>query len=236
MAVRPRIAALLVALVVSPLAAHADVELTLRAGGTTLDLPASSETPFVGSRLDDALAAYNGAALAFNAMHGYGAGSPQAAPMASADDVGLRARLLVLTPSLDVSAGPLRARLDVPVGLGDGLRTVGVAVYPMGLAFARERAAVVPFVLAGGGVSVVDDGDRGGALFELRVVGGVRFGRVWFELGVRPYLAGGAIDRARLDRLMETYDPRGPAAPPPPEEVVRGGVGRAIDVALGVSL
>ncbi len=225
------------AIVAVPAASRADVELSMHAGASTLELESSTETPLVGSKLDDAVDAYNGAALAYNRAHGHATGAPGAAPMSTGDDVGLAANLLVVTPALDVVMGPLRARLEVPVGFGDGLRTIGVGAYPLGLALRSRAAAAVPFVLAGGSVSHIVDGGRRGAVFELRVVLGVRVGRrLSVELGVRPYVAGGAVDRGRLDTLMREYDPRGAAAPPLPGAVVRGGVGQALDLTFGVSL
>jgi len=218
--------------------ARADVDLTLRAGAGSLDLAASSDTPLIGGAFDDAITAYNGAAMAYNQAHRLPARSPSAAPTRSHADVGMDATLVTLTPSLDVAASYYRARIDLPIGFGDGVRTIGLGVYPLGAAFAGERASVVPFVLGGAATSYVSDGTRSGALLEARVAGGLRLGRrLSIEIGYRPYAAGGTIDRERIDTLMESYDPRGSAPPPEPSEVVRGGTGSGtVDLAVGLSL
>jgi hypothetical protein len=221
-----------------PAAAHADIDVSLRAGAGAVDLEASEDTPFVGGEIDDAVAVYNGAADAYNRAHGLRPGSPNAAEQQTADDLGFNATLVTLAPGLELSASYYRARLEVPFGVGDGVRTVGVGIYPIGAAFAPDRSTVVPFVLAGGVFSYVDDGSRTGGLVEVRLAGGIRIGdRVNIEIGVRPYAAGGTVDAERIDTLMDTYDPRGREPPPVPKEVVRGGTGvGAIDLAIGISL
>src|SRR5262245_36743576 len=209
----PVITSLLLLSLASP--ARADVDPTWRAGAGSLDLSASSDTPILGGAFDDAITAYNGAARAYNQAHRLSAQSPGAAQPRSHDDIGLDETLVTLTPSLDVAAGYYRARFELPFGFGEGLRTLGLGIYPVGAAFAGERAKVVPFVLAGAATSYVMDDSRSGGLIEARLAGGLRLGdRFTVEVGYRPYAAGGTVDRERIDTLMETYDPRG-AAPPP---------------------
>ncbi len=229
------------ALVASPwlaATAGADVDVSLRAGAGNVGLSASSDTPLVGGRFDDVVEVYNGAATAYNRAHGYGASSPRRAPAEDHGALDLDATLFTIAPGIDLGLGYYRGRLEVPIGLGDGMRTIGVGIYPLGVAFASDRSTVVPFAIAGTALSYVTDGTRTGGLFEVRIAGGVRIGqRVTVELGVRPYAAGGTVDQERIDTLMENYDPRGSAPPPAPGEVVRGGTGAgAVDLAIGVSL
>jgi hypothetical protein len=221
-----------------PAMAHADVDVSLRAGAGSVDLAASSDTPFVGDRFDEVVEVYNGAATAYNRAHGYGASSPRRAPAEDHGALDLDETLVTLAPGLDISASYYRGRFELPIGLGDDMRTVGLGLYPLGVAFARDGSSVVPFALAGSIVSYVTDGSRTGGLFEVRLAAGVRIGqRITIELGVRPYAAGGTVDQERIDTLMETYDPRGSEPPPAPGEVVRGGTGAgAFDLAIGVSL
>jgi hypothetical protein len=222
----------------APALARADVDVSLRAGAGSVDLAASSDTPFVGDRFDEVVEVYNGAATAYNRAHGYGASSPNRAPAEDHGALDLDETLVTLAPGLDISASYYRGRLELPVGLGDDLRTVGIGLYPLGVAFARQGSSVVPFALAGTAISYVTDGTRTGGLFEVRLAGGVRIGqRITIELGVRPYAAGGTVDAERIDTLMESYDPRGREPPPAPGEVVRGGTGAgAVDLAIGISL
>jgi hypothetical protein len=224
-------------LLCAPALARADVALSIRAGAGSVGLEASSDTPVVGGTFDDAITAYNGAARAYNQAHGYRAGSTQAAPQRQVEDMSLSATLVTIAPGLDFGISYYRGRVEVPLGVGD-LSTVGLGFYPLGASFAPATATAMPYVLAGGIASYVSDGTRTGALFEMRLAGGVRIGRRFsVELGVRPYTAGGTVDRERIDVLMDTYDPRGAAPPPAPGEVVRGGVGSgAIDLAIGLSL
>src|SRR5690349_14623510 len=74
----PTLAAAFVLL--APAAAVADVDVSLRAGAGTIALDASSDTPVVGGRFDDAVEVYNGAADAYNRAHNYRPGSEMAAP------------------------------------------------------------------------------------------------------------------------------------------------------------
>jgi hypothetical protein len=196
-----------------PAVARADVALSLRAGAGTVALDASSDTPFIGATFDDAITAYNGAAQAYNQAHGFKPGSAKAAPSRTVEDMSVDASQVTLAPALDLGLSYYRARIEVPLGLGE-LRTIGLAVYPLGVAFADERATAMPYLLAGGIASYVTDDTRTGALLEMRIAG-----------------------RERIDVLMDTYDPRGSAPPPSPHEVVRGGTGGgAFDLALGFSL
>jgi hypothetical protein len=234
-----RIPTLAAALVLLPSAAAlADVDVSLRAGAGTIALDASSDTPLVGDRFDDAVDVYNGAAEAYNRAHGYRPGSDAAAKPQTHEDLRFDETLVTLAPGLDIGMSYYRARFEAPFGIGNGVRTIGVGLYPLGVAFAKDGSDVVPFALAGGAFSYVSDGTRTGGLLEVRLAGGVRIGdRISVELGIRPYAAGGTVDAERIDTLMDSYNPRGNTPPPTPDEVVRGGTGSgAIDLAIGISL
>jgi hypothetical protein len=232
----PTLAAALVLL--APAVALADVDVSLRAGAGTIALDASSDTPVVGGRFDDAVEVYNGAAQAYNRAHNYRPGSDAAAKPQTVEDLRFDETLVTLAPGLDIGLGYYRARFEAPFGIGDDVRTIGLGLYPIGVAFARNGSKAVPFALGGAAFSYVSDGTRTGGLLELRLAAGVRIGdRISIELGVRPYAAGGTVDAERIDTLMDTYNPRGNAPPPTPDEVVRGGTGSgAVDLAIGISL
>jgi hypothetical protein len=187
--------------------------------------------------VEDSVSDYNEAALAYNNAHGYGTGSPKAAPMSTTSDIDLAADLAVLTLSFDASMSFLRARLDAPFGVGDGLITAGLGIYPVGLAFTPSKAPIVPFALAGAVAHYVKRDDLEGALLEARLVAGVVVrGFVSLEVGYRPYVIGAVVDRDLLDTMPDAYDPTGAAAPAMPSNSVRGGVGQGVDISVGFSL
>lgn len=217
--------------------ADAGVSLSLRAGGGRLELSESDTMPILGPSVGEAVAAYNEAALAYNVAHGYSLGAADAAEMSTTDDVSLNAELAILTPSLDVSMGFLRARLDAPIGFGDDVVTVGLGVYPIGFAFAPSSSIIVPFAMVGAAAHYIDRENLQGALVEARVVAGISLrGWVSLEVGYKPYMVGAVVDRGLLDTITKDYDPTGLYAPDRPSSAMRGGVGEAIDISIGVSM
>lgn len=229
------LAALLV--VVAPGTALADVRGVLHVRLAPVDLAPDEDTPVLGSRVDDAVGAYNAAAEAYNYAHGYDAGSPMATRTIGPDDLGVRTTLVTFAPGFEAGHRDVYVRLEAAIGLADDLRAYGVGFYPINLA-AHLRGTIVPFVSAGGSASWLDRPSTSGelgALVTARVAAGVRFGRrATLELGYNAFVLGGWIDRAKI-RTMEDYDPRGDAPPPEPTDAIAGGEQRGlIDLSFGV--
>jgi hypothetical protein len=235
----PRIllAAALVAAATAP--ARADVRGVLRVGLAPVDLAPDDDTPVFGSRIDDAVGAYNAAADAYNQLHGYDAGSPMASDAIGAEDLGVRATMLTVAPGFEAGHRNVYVRLEGTLGFADDLRAYGLGFYPLNLAASLRRGAIVPYLSAGGTASWLDrtstDGELG-ALVTARAAAGLRVGRrMTFEVGYGAFLLGGLIDRGRI-RTMEDYDPSGGAPPPPPTDAIAGGEQRGmIDASVGFS-
>lgn len=232
-----RLTLTLVLLVAVPGHALADVRGVLHVRIAPIDLAPDADTPVFGSRVGDAVGAYNAAAEAYNQAHGYDTGSPMATGAIGPDDLGVESTLVTFAPGFEAGHRNVYFRLEAAIGLGDDLRAYGVGVYPLNLATHLRRGTIVPYLSAGGTASWLDrpstDGELG-ALFTARVAGGVRFGRrATLEIGYGAFVLGGLIDRGRI-RTMEDYDPRGSAPPPAPTDAVAGGEQRGlIDVSFG---
>lgn len=225
--------------VLSPTAARADQRGVLRVGVTPLSLTPASDTPFLGDRVDEAVAAYNAAADAYNQAHGYADGSDMATAPIERGALGVRSTLLVIAPALEVGHPNAFLRFEAQLGLGDTHRSYGVAFYPFNLAAPLRRGTIVPYLSAGGSLSWRDDraidGELGG-LLAARVATGVRLARrMTVEVGYGVAALGGTVERGRLDTMTD-YDPRGAAPPPHPTEALSGGEQRGmVDVSVGVA-
>ncbi len=211
----------------------------IRVGVAPVDLSVDSSTPYVGSRVDDAVGAYNLAAAAYNEAHGYGPGSPMATDAIGPGDLGVRATMLTVAPALEAGHENAYVRIEAVLGFADDLRSYGVGFYPFNLAArVRRGSSVVAYVSAGGSASWLDrpsTSDEIGMLLSARGALGLRLGsRFTLEAGYANAL-GGLVDRGRL-RTMQEYDPRGDAPPPTPSEAVAGGEQRGlVDLSLGVA-
>jgi hypothetical protein len=224
----------------APGAARADAHATFRIGVEPLGLDASEDTPFVGGRVGDAVAAYNAASAAYNRQHGYAPGSPMASASIDASALGLHTTLITFAPGVELGGENVRFRIEGLASVSDRLHAFGVGIYPLDLALPLAGGAVAPYLVAGGTLRWLDrsdvDGESGG-LVTLRVAGGARIGRrIAVELGVGLYLLGGVYNGAEL-RSMSSYDPRGNAPLPAPDRAVAGGVQSGmIDVSVGFVL
>lgn len=229
-----------------PTAASGDgpkVDFSLRMGSASLRLQAAESTPVLGGYFAEATDMYNQATAAYNAAHGLPADAPSASRPIETDDLSMRASLFLVVPSLAFGGEGYVFRLDVPVGLGDGLTTVGAGIYPLGGSWPVGRAKAVAITLAAGAVAswVSLHGAESGAggLVQGRLAAGTKvrlFGdaHATFELGYTVRALGGVVDKAKLNAL-ESYDPRGPMPPPPPGDILRGGDQTGmLDAVLGV--
>jgi hypothetical protein len=213
---------------------------TLRLGAASLDLAAGSDTPFFGAYLVDAAARYNEGAMAYNAAHGLDPTSPGAQAMVTSDDFAWRGSLVQVTPGLRTSSRGYYFRMEVPIGFGDGARTVGLGLYPINLGLVLGDSVQLH---AGAGVAVSwawfsgTDGSAGG-LAQGRLALGAEVGRagpgaLTVELGYTVRALGLLVDRERV-AAMDQYDPRTEPLPPA-DELARGGEQRGmVDLAVGV--
>lgn len=236
-ALRAAIVALL--LLAATRAAHADGRGLFRIGVEPIGLDPSQDTPFVGDRVDQAVAAYNAASAAYNRAHGFAAGSAMAAAPIDRGALGLHTTLITFAPGFEVGGDHVMFRLEGLVGLSDRVRALGVGLYPVDLALPLA-SGVTPYLVAGGTLRWLgrsDNSSETGGLATLRAAAGARIGRhVVVELGVGLYLLGGVYDGAQL-QSMAGYDPRGSAPPPPADRAVAGGTQSGmLDVSVGFAL
>jgi hypothetical protein len=223
-----------------PAVARADTRGVLRFGVLPVDLVTSSDTPVLGTRVDDAVGAYNLAVGAYNQAHGYSPGSPMASATIHASDLGVHATLYTIAPALEAGHPNVYVRIEALLGFGDSLRTYGVGFYPLNLAAKLgESGAIVVYLSAGGSAGWLErSGQAGtlGALISARGAIGVRVERrVTVELGYAAYVLGGVVDRGRINE-MQSYDPSGSAPPDDPEHMVAGGEQRGrVDVSVGMA-
>lgn len=220
--------------------ADADVRGVFRIGVEPIALEPSTDTPFVGSHVDDAVDAYNMATTAYNRAHGYTAGSVMAAASIDRRALGLHATLVTFAPGFEAGGEHVMFRLEGLIGVSDRVRAVGLALYPLELAVPLRGGTITPYLVAGGTLRWLDrsdlQGDTGG-LVTLRAAMGARIGRhAVVEIGVGLFMLGGVYDGAEL-QTMSSYDPRGSAPPPAPDRAVSGGEQSGmIDVSVGFAL
>jgi hypothetical protein len=210
-----------------------------RIGIEPIGLDPSPDTPFVGDRVDDAVAAYNAATTAYNSAHGYRAGSPMAAATIDRSALGLHTTLVTFAPGFELGGDHVMFRIEGLVGVSDRVRALGLGLYPVDLALPLA-SGITPYLVAGGTLRWLGRSDNAaetGGLATLRAAAGARIGRhVVVELGVGLYLLGGVYDGEQL-QSMTKYDPRGSAPPPPADRAVAGGTQSGmIDVSVGFAL
>lgn len=205
---------------------HADTRATIRLGVLPLDLEASGDTPLFGASVERMVDRYNDAAAA----HDRATGGTTA--RISAGDVGVIDTLYVAAPGLELgSDGAYFFRLEVPVGIGNDVTSVGLGLYPINLQGAIGGAVV--YASLGGSASWLDRAGNGdlGALITARAAGGVRVARhVMFELGYNAFVIGGSYNKSRLDQMMDSMQLV------EPRQIVSAGEGRGIiDASLGLA-
>jgi hypothetical protein len=228
------------AIVLAPhAAARADVRGLFRIGVEPVSLDVSSDTPVVGSHVDDAVTAYNTASAAYNRYHGYSAGSAMAVAPIDASALGLHTTLVTFAPGVELGGQHLKFRVEGLISLADRLRAYGAGVYPLELVLPLP-GGIAPYIVAGGTVRWLDRTDSDGevgALGTLRVAAGARVTQhIAVELGASLFAFGGLYNRGEL-ASMSSYDPRGSAPPPPPDRMVAGGQQSGmIDVSVGLVL
>jgi hypothetical protein len=234
-----RTTTLLALLLLSVSPAAAERRGVIRIGVAPLDLAAGADTPLLGEPVGDAVGAYNAAADAYNAAHGFAPGSPMATGAIDRGDLGVRATLATVALGLETGHPNAFFRIEAAVGLADRLRSYGVGIYPINLAGKLRRGgALVLYVSGGGTAGVLDrpaiDGELG-ALLAARAAVGARYRRLAVEVGYAGFVLGGLVDRARI-RSMEDYDPSGDAPPPSPAEAIAGGEQRGlVDLSVGLA-
>ena len=221
-------------------AAHAETQLVFRLGVEPLSLEPSSDTPYVGDHVADAVNAYNAASTAYNRAHGFAPGSAMASASIDRSDLGLHATLVTFAPGLEFGGDHVKLRAEGLIGLADHVRAYGVGLYPIDLSLPLNHGDLTPYLVAGGTLRWLDrsdtDGETGG-LVTLRAATGARIGHhVVVELGVGLYMLGGLYNGVEL-RSMASYDPRGNAPPPLPDRAVSGGEQTGmVDISFGFAL
>lgn len=220
--------------------ARAEVRGAFRLGVEPLGLEPGADTPFVGSRVGEAVDAYNAAVIAYNRAHGLSAGSPMAGATIDASALGLHTTLVTFAPGLELGGDHVAFRIEGLIGVSDRVRAYGVGIYPLDLQLPLQSAPVTPYFIAGGTLRWLDRSDavsETGGLVTVRAAAGARIGRhVAVELGVGLYMLGGTYNGTEL-RSMTNYDPRGSAPPPPADRAVAGGTQTGmVDVSVGFVL
>src|SRR5687767_12043729 len=163
--------------------AHADTRSTFRLGVMPLDLESSSETPLFGGTVVKAVDDYNTAAAIYDQRTG------AMTERIDTSDLGVSETLLVFAPGVELGGGGLHFyRLELPIGIGDELRSFGLGFYPINLQAPLGSVAV--YGSLGGSASWLDRAGSGdvGALVTLRAAAGFRLAsHVVFEVGYNAY-------------------------------------------------
>lgn len=220
--------------------AGAEARGVLRVGVAPIALTPERDTWLLGPRVDDAVRAYNAAALAYDQAHGYAPGSEMSTAPIDRGDLGVSTNFFTLAPGLEAGTRHVFVRVEAALAFGENHRSYGLGFYPLNLAVPMRRGTLTPYFSAGGSVSYLDDlrlDSEFGALVGARFAGGMRIGRrVTVELGYNAYAIGGMVDSDQLDTMRE-YDPRGNEPPPRPESALAGGEQRgAVDLSLGLAI
>jgi hypothetical protein len=235
-----RTAIAIAALLASARLAHGDAHAAFRIGIEPIALDPSADTPLVGSHVDDAVAAYNAAADAYNRAHGYAPGSAMASAPIDRSSLGLHTTLVTFAPGVEFGAENIKLRVEGLFGISDRLHAFGLGLYPLDVSYPLAQGAVTPYLVGGGTLRWLSrsdvDGEVGG-LVTARVAAGTRIGRhVAVELGVSLYLLGGVYNATEL-QSMTSYDPRGNAPLPAPDRAVAGGTQSGmVDISVGFVL
>ncbi len=220
--------------------APAETRGVLRVGVAPVALTPERDTWLLGSRVDDAVRAYNAAAEAYDRAHGHAPGSAMSTEPIDRRDLGVSTSFFTLAPGIEAGTRHVFVRVEAALAFGESHRSYGLGFYPVNLAVPMRRGTLTPYLSAGGSLSWLDDtriAGEIGALFGARVAGGMRIGRrLAIEIGYSAYAIGGLVDRDELD-TMRTYDPRGDEPPPRPEAALSGGEQRgAVDLSLGLAI
>lgn len=209
--------------------AHAGTHATLRVDVLPLNLEPSAETPLFGDRVTTAIADYNVAAAAHDRQTG------ATTPRIAASDLGVSDTLVVVAPGLETGVGHYLFRLEVPFGISNERKTIGLAMYPIGVQAALAQG-IVAYAVAGGSASYLDrdgPGDRGG-LFTARAAFGARFAENFLaEVGYVPFALGGSVNTNMMTLDRSSLDPA--LLDDPSRVVAAGSATNLIDVSLGVS-
>src|SRR5262245_31958385 len=206
--------------------ANADTHAALRVGVVQLELQSSSTTPLFGDAVDRAVDRYNTAAAAYDRATG------AMTTRIDAGDVGVTETLVVISPGIEAGAGTYFFRIELPIGVGSNLSSIGVGVYPLNLQ-ARFAKRFALYLSAGGSASWLDregDGDVGGLLAARAALGARLGGHLVVEVGYSAFVLGGTVNRDRLDAMGAA------GQPPRPEDAISAGEGHGLlDVGLGVT-
>jgi hypothetical protein len=140
----------------------------------------------------------------------------------------------MISPGIELGAGPLFFRAELPLGFGSELRSVGIGLYPLNLQTHLGRRAAL-YASLGGQASKLDRSDMAddtGALLAARAAAGIRFSHALVELGYNAFTIGGSIDSSQLDAMTANRN----TPPPRPESAVTAGEASGIvDLSLGLS-
>ena len=198
-----------------------------------LDLDVSAENvPLFNDKVSEALDAYN-------EIMGDGA--------ASEDAMDLEASLIQVVPTLHLGGDGFFFRLDLPIGFGDDITTLGLAMYPLAYGYYVEELGLFPYVAAGFGAHYATAGQvtKNGAKFDVSQSGAILQGRfaagaklrTWeklngvLEIGFSPWTAAALWD---TDKLQAIKDADVGSFPPDPASAVRAGAGSTLDFSVGV--
>jgi hypothetical protein len=219
------------AVIVTAAHADADPQLTFRIGVEPLSLRPSSDTPYFGGYVNDAVTAYNEGVSLYNRAHGM-----SVAPI-DQSALGLDTTLTTFAPGIEFGGSILRFRGEGLVGISSQVHAIGLGIYPIDVRI--PLGVVTPYVSVGGTARWMSrsdmDGDVGG-LVTARVAAGARWSHIVVELGYSLYEFGGVYNGDEL-HAMTMYDPRGNAPPPPADRAVAGGTQTGmVDFSLGFTL
>lgn len=209
--------------------ASADTRGALRVGIVQLELESSPTTPWFGDDVERVVDRYNMAAAAYDRATG------AMTAKIDAGDVGVAETLVMISPGIEAGTGAYFFRIEVPIGVGSNVSSVGVGVYPLNLE-ARLAKRFAVYGSAGGSASWLDragDGDLGGLLAARAALGARLGGHFLIEVGYSALVLGGTINRDRLDAMTA---PSATGRLPVPGDALAAGEGHGlVDVGLGVT-
>ncbi len=203
----------------------------IRFGVFNLDV-AAENVPFFDSKVQEALDAYNrlnpGNQVTENAMD-------------------LEASLVQVVPTLHLGGDGFFFRLDLPIGFGDDITTLGLGLYPLAYGHFIESLGLFPYAVLGGAAHYATSGrvTSHGAKFDVSQSGAVLQGRLAVgaklrifeklngvgELGFSPWTVAGLVDTDKLDAIKNADTS---SSIQDPASAVRAGAGSSFDFSVGI--
>jgi hypothetical protein len=174
---------------------------------------------------------------------GFGSMSLDAArlPMKSGLADSLNQQGVIVTPSVQLGGDGYFFKLDFPLAKMETFSAYGLGIYPLNYGHYFRKTGLMPYGSAGivGSALTMPGQGLSGAFGQVRVAAGltyrvVRELNVLLEVGYSPWAAGVVVDKRKTAELEQSANDGQSVDLMPGNRSAQGGMGNALDFALGV--